>query len=69
MLLAWESGSSIAAQAYDATTGTAVGSRFTIGVKDHSYQAFKSYADGSVAYPAAGSTGTSIRIARVMPLS
>jgi hypothetical protein len=69
MLLAWESGTSIAAQAYDAGTGAAVGSQFTIAVKDHNYQAFKAYPDGSAAYPAAGSTGKSIRIARVMPLS
>jgi hypothetical protein len=68
MLLAWESGSAIAAQVYDAGTGKTVGSQFTIGVRDHSYQAFKAYADGSVAYPAAGSGNTSIRIARVMPL-
>jgi len=69
MLLAWESGSSMAAQVYDAGTGKAVGSQFTVGAKDHSFQAFKAYADGSAAYPAAGSTGTSIRIARVAPLS
>jgi hypothetical protein len=37
-------------------------------VKDHDYQAFKAYPDGSAAYPAAGSGSTSIRIARVMPL-
>jgi hypothetical protein len=69
MLLAWGSGSSMAAQVYDAGSGKTVGSRFTIGVKDHSYQAFKAYSDGSVAYPAAGSGSTSIRIARVMPQS
>ncbi len=69
MLLAWESGSSIAAQVYDAGSGRTVGSQFAVNVRDHNYQAFKSYADGSVAYPAAGSTNTSIRIARVMPLS
>ncbi|MGI5241129.1 hypothetical protein [Dactylosporangium sp. CA-139066] len=67
MLLAWESGSSMAAQVYDSGTGKAVGARFTIGVKDHNYQAFKAYADGSAAYPAAGAGGTSIRIARVLP--
>jgi hypothetical protein len=67
MLLAWESGSSIAAQAYDAASGKTIGAQFTIGVRDHNYQAFKSYADGSVAYPAAGGGATSIRIARVMP--
>jgi hypothetical protein len=45
---------------YDAGSGKTVGGRFTVGVKDHNYQAFKAYPDGS---------GTSIRIARVMPLS
>ncbi|WP_211588694.1 hypothetical protein [Allorhizocola rhizosphaerae] len=69
MLLAWESGSSMAAQAYDAGSGDTVGSQFTVGVRDHNYLAFKAYPDGSVAYPAAGSTNTSIRIARVMPLN
>ncbi|MCW6005222.1 cellulose-binding domain-containing protein [Micromonospora sp. CPCC 205371] len=69
MLLTWESGSAMAAQVYDASTGATVGSQFTIGVRDHSYQAFKPYADGSAAYPAAGATNTSVRIARVMPLA
>jgi hypothetical protein len=68
MLLAWESGSAMAAQVYDAGTGTTVGSELTVDVADHSYQAFKAYPDGSVAYPAAGSDTTSIKIARVMPL-
>jgi hypothetical protein len=69
MLLAWGSGSSMAALVYDAGTGKTVGGQFTINVKDHNYQAFKAYADGSAAYPAAGSSTTSIRIARVMPLN
>jgi hypothetical protein len=69
MLLTWTSGSSTAAQVYDSTTGKAVGSQFTIGVADHTYVNVKSYTDGSVAFPAAGSSGGTIRIARVMPLS
>jgi hypothetical protein len=69
MLLTWESGSSMLAQAYDAGTGATVGDQFTIAVKDHNYQAFKPYADGSAAYPAAGSNSTSVRIARVLPLA
>jgi len=69
MLLAWGSGSSIAAQVYDTGTGKAVGSRFRVQVPDHDYQAFKAFPDGSVAYAAAGSSRTSIRIARVLPLS
>jgi hypothetical protein len=69
MLLAWESGGSMAAQVLDSGTGESVGQEFTIDVKDHNYQAFKAYPDGSVAYPAAGNNNTSIKIARVMPCS
>jgi hypothetical protein len=67
MLLAWQSGSSMLAQVYDAGTGSTVGKQLKITIKDHNYQAFKPYADGSTAYPAAGSTSSSIRVARVMP--
>ncbi|GIE31740.1 hypothetical protein Ait01nite_047850 [Actinoplanes italicus] len=69
MLLAWQSGAGIAAQVYDAGTGKAVGGRLNLAAKDHSYQAFKSYADGSVAYPAAGGSTSAIKIARVLPQS
>ncbi len=69
MLLTWQSGSSIAAQVYDSTTGKAVGGQFTIAVPDHTYVEAKDYTDGSVAFPAAGTSGTSIRIVRVMPLN
>jgi hypothetical protein len=68
-LLTWESGSSMLGQVYDTGSGKTVGGQFTIAVKDHNYQAFKAYADGSAAYPAAGSSTTSIKIARVLPLS
>lgn len=67
MLLAWGSGSGMAAQLRDAATGEPVGAPLSIDVPDHDFQAFKAYADGSAAYPAAGSSGTRIRIARVMP--
>ncbi len=67
MLLSWQSGSGIAAQVYDAGTGKAVGARLTIAARDHSYQAFKAYADGSVAYPAAGASTSAVTIARVLP--
>jgi len=67
MLLAWQSSSGMVAQVYDAGTGKAVGNPFPLTVKDHDYLAVKAYRDGSVAYPAAGSTDTSIRIARVLP--
>jgi len=69
MLLAWSSGSGLAAQVYDSGTGKTVGAQFTISVKDHDYQAFKAYADGSAAYPAAGSSSTTIKIARILPMA
>jgi hypothetical protein len=68
MLLSWESGSSTQAQVYDATSGAAIGDQFTIAVRDHAYQAAKPYPDTSAAYPAAGASSTSIKIARVLPL-
>ncbi|MFC3493904.1 hypothetical protein [Glycomyces rhizosphaerae] len=68
MLLAWESGDSIEASVRDSASGEAVGDTFRIDVPDHSYQAFKAYDDGSVAYPAAGGDNT-VQIARVMPFS
>lgn len=64
LLLAWESGGALTAQAYD-TTGEPLGDRFDIDVPDHDYQAFKPYPDASAAYPAA--TGDTITIARVLP--
>ncbi|MHB9860231.1 hypothetical protein [Streptomyces sp. YIM S03343] len=69
MLMAWASGSKMAAQVYNSGTGSTVGSQFTIDVPDHAYMSFKTYSDGSAAYAAAGSTSTSIVIARVMPKS
>nr|MDT0662859.1 hypothetical protein [Micromonospora sp. DSM 115978] len=69
MLLSWASGSAMAAQVYDAGSGRTIGGTFTIKVPDHNFQTFKSYADGSVAYPAAGGSDRSIRIARVLPLA
>ena len=45
-----------------------MGDDLSIDVPDHSFQAFKAYDDGSVAYPAAGGDGA-IQIARVMPYS
>ena len=67
MLLAWGSGSGMAAQVRSLTDASTVGSQLAIAVKDHAYQAFKPYPDGSAAYPAAGSNSTSINLARAMP--
>jgi hypothetical protein len=67
MLLAWESGSGMTAQVRSADDGSAIGAELTIGVLDHNFQSFKAYPDGSVAYPASGSTNTKVQIARVNP--
>jgi hypothetical protein len=67
MLLAWGSGSSLAAQVRDAGSGAEIGAQLSIAAKDHAFQAFKPYPDGSAAYPAAGDDNTSVKIARVMP--
>jgi hypothetical protein len=67
MLLSWGSGTTIVAQIRDQAAGAAVGSQFTISARDHAFQAFKPYPDGSAAYPAAGDNSTSVKIARVMP--
>lgn len=67
MLLAWEDGAQMSAQILDATSGAPVGSEFAIAVEDHNYHAFKEFPDGSVAYPGAGSSPSSLVIARVMP--
>ena len=56
-----------AAQAYDAGSGKAVGAQFTVNVKDHNYQAFKAYPDGSVAFASVKSSSSTVQIARVMP--
>jgi hypothetical protein len=65
MLLTWGSGGSQAAQVRSAGDGSTIGSQFTINVSDEPYHAYKSYDDGSVAFPAG--SGSSVSIARVMP--
>jgi hypothetical protein len=80
MLAAWETSTTtgdlaqndrnrkLYVQALNATTGTAEGASFNVaGVTGSRYQDFRSFPDGSVAYPAPGSTNTKIKIARVMP--
>lgn len=69
MVIAWASGSSLTAQVRSAADGSEVSAQFSIDVPDHRYQAFKSFPDGSVAYPAQGASNQSVRIARVLPCS
>jgi len=40
----------------------------SVDVNDHDFGAYEAYPDGSAAYPGSGS-GSTIRIARVMPCS
>ena len=67
MVIAWESGSGMTAQVRSSADASEVSAPFDIDVRDHRYQAFKAFPDGSVAYPGAGSNADSVRIARVMP--
>jgi hypothetical protein len=55
-------------QALDATTGTALGAAYNVpGVIGSRYQDFRTYPDGSVAFAAVGSSGTKVKILRVLP--
>jgi hypothetical protein len=55
-------------QAVDAATGAAQGTPVHVpGVVGNRYQEFKGFPDGSVAYPAPGSTNTKVKIVRVLP--
>ena len=65
MLLTWGSGGGQSAEVRSAGDGSTIGT-FTVDVADEPYHAYKSYDDGSVAFPALGG-GTSAAIARVMP--
>ena len=67
MLLTWGSGSGMAAQIYDSSTGAAVGSQFTIAAPDHPWQSWKAFPDGSVAWAGVASSSSTIQVARVMP--
>ena len=67
MLLTWGSGTGMAAQVYDASTGAPIGAQFTINVPDHPWQSWKSFPDGSVAYAGVARASNTVQVARVMP--
>jgi hypothetical protein len=67
MLLTWGSGSGMAAQVYDSTSGAPVGAQFTIAVPDHPWQSWKSFPDGSVAWAGVSSASATVQIARLLP--
>ena len=54
-------------QIVNATTGAAEGPSMNVSVSGHRYQDFRSFSDGSVAFPAAGSANTKVKILRVLP--
>ena len=67
MLLTWGSGTGMAAQVYDSSTGAPIGAQFTINVPDHPWQSWKSFPDGSVAYAGVRAASNTVQVARVMP--
>jgi len=54
-------------QVLDASTGATVGATVPIDAPSNQFQDFRDYPDGSVAYPAPGSSSTKIKIVRVLP--
>lgn len=79
LLAAWESSTAIGllapndknrklyVQALDAATGAAEGPPFNVvGIVGNRYQDFRAFPDGSVAYPAPGSSSTKLKILRVL---
>jgi hypothetical protein len=56
-------------QTRDAVSGEAEGAPFQVSVEGNRYYEFRDFPDGSVAYPAPGSSNTKIKIMRVLPCS
>jgi hypothetical protein len=54
-------------QVLDSSSGSAVGAPILASVRNNRYQEMKAFPDGSVAYPAPGSSATKIKILRVLP--
>jgi len=69
MLVAWESGSAMAAKVLDAGTGAEVSTEFPIALPDHPWQSFKAYPDASVAFASVDSASSTVQVARVLPCS
>jgi hypothetical protein len=67
MLLSLKSGTGMAAQVYDSSTGAPVGAQFTIAVPEHPWQSWKAFPDGSVAYAGVSAASSTVQVARVMP--
>jgi hypothetical protein len=82
LLAAWETSTAIGVlaandknrklyiQALDSATGAAEGPPVNVAaITGNRYQDFRTFPDGSVAYPAPGSTSTKLKIVRVLPCS
>ncbi|HMJ15294.1 MAG TPA: hypothetical protein VK524_27955, partial [Polyangiaceae bacterium] len=70
LFAAWvASGANMTGQVLDASTGAAIGTPIPIAVPSNEFQDFRDFPDGSVAYPAPGSSPTKIKIVRVLPCS
>jgi hypothetical protein len=54
-------------QTHNAATGEAEGGPYQVDINGNRYFEFRDYPDGSVAYPAAGSSNTKIKILRILP--
>jgi hypothetical protein len=80
LLAAWESSTAtgdlaasdknrkLYVQTLDAATGSADGAPSQVsGVAGNRYQEFRAFPDGSVAYPAPGSSATKVKILRILP--
>ncbi|MGC4087849.1 MAG: hypothetical protein QM756_08120 [Polyangiaceae bacterium] len=57
------------AQVRSRSTGAAIGDAQQVSVKGNQYQDFRSFPDGSVAFPAPGDNATSVKIMRILPCS
>jgi hypothetical protein len=66
-------GRTMVLQVLDRTTGAVVSSPFTVpssgtgSAFGNRYYGFKSFPDGSVAFPSAGSSSTKLKVLRVLP--
>jgi hypothetical protein len=79
LIVGWETSSSggnirrtdssrqVYVQVRDRTTGAAIGDALSVEVLGNQYQEFRSFPDGSVAFPAPGDNNTSVKILRILP--
>lgn len=68
MLAVWSTTATggMTAQVFD-TSGEQVSETFSVDAPNHPYQSFKAFPDGSAAFATTGSSGTSVKIVRLLP--